>query len=365
MSRRSGRGVVTALIALGILAGTDLARANPPGNLPPVAPEPELPIRDLTPPGFATDAPAAHPAHHGVPGHLKPAAPEEGGPFASVEFLLLRPHRGAFDFVVPGDATGLVPTGSIRSLNYDLQPGVRAELGHRFGESGWEAYFGYTYFHSTAFESLRAPAGLTLFPTLTKPGLTNTVLFASSEADFEYNAYDILFGKRFAVDEHFAIRMSGGFRFASLRQSFSAFYDGLDARAAAVTADSNFQGFGPIVAGEAVWVGWKGFHLYARASGGLLTGRSDNPLIETNNKGKTTYANTAYEIRKVVPMASAGFGAGWQYRTVTLRVGYEITNYFNAIDQPRFVDDIGVGKIVTRPSNLSLEGLFVQVGLAF
>ena len=365
MPRGNWRGVVAATIVAGILANGEFARADPPASLPAASPEPELPVRDLTPPGFATDAPPVHPAYQGTPGHLTPSAPEEGGPFASAEFLILRPHRTAFDFVVPGDATGLVPSGAIRSLNYDLQPGVRAELGHRFGGTGWEAFFNYTYFHSSAFDSLRAPAGQVLFPTLTKPGLTNTVLFAGADANLEYNAYDLVLGKRFAVDEHFAVRMTGGLRFVSLHQAFHAYYDGLDARAAAVSARSNFQGFGPILGGEAVWVGWKGFHLYARANGGLLSGQADNPLTETNNAGRTVYANTAYDIRKVVPMASAGVGAGWQYRTVTVRVGYEITNYFNAIEQPRFVDDVGVGKLTTRPSNLSLEGLFVQLGVAF
>ena len=370
MPRGSWRGIV---VAFGLLALARIAEAAPPresffygsGPAEPTLPTIEQPVRDLTPPGFTTDAPTEHPAYHGTPGHLKPAAPEEGGPFASVEFLLLRPRRTAFDFVVPGDATGLVPSGPVRSLNFDVQPGVRVELGHRFGESGWEAYFGYTYFHSSAADSLSAPAGQTLFPTLTKPGLTNTVTYASAQANFEYNAYDLLLGKRFAVDEHFAVRLSGGLRFASLRQAFSAYYDGLDARSATVSANSNFQGIGPILGAEGVWVGWKGFHLYARANGGFLSGQSDNPLFETNNAGKTVYANTAYNIRKVVPMASASVGLGWQYRTVTARVGYEITNYWNVVDQPRFVDDVGVGKLVTRPSNVSLEGLFVQLGVAF
>jgi len=340
------------------------APVDPPATLPPAA-EPELPIRDLTPPGFATDAPAVHPAYKDVPGHLNPAAPEEGGPFATVELLILRPHRGAFDFVIPGDSTGLVPTGPVRSLNYNLQPGFRTEIGHRFGGTGWEAYFGYTYFHSSAFDSVTAPAGSVLFPTLTKPGLTNTATFAAANANFDYNVYDLMLGKRFAVDEHFAVRLSGGLRFASIRQSFSAYYDGLDARAATVFNNASFQGFGPVFGGEAVWVGWKGFHLYGRANGGLLSGLSQNPLTEFNNANNTAYAVTNNNIHTVVPVASVGVGAGWQYRTVTIRMGYEITNYFNVIDQPRFVDDVGVGKITTRSANISLEGLFVQMGLAF
>ncbi|HEY3788747.1 MAG TPA: Lpg1974 family pore-forming outer membrane protein [Urbifossiella sp.] len=384
----SWRRWIAAAIAAGIFTQAHPASAAPPSDLPStypglstlgvppsaqpptgpdaLSPSSDLPIRDLTPPGFATDAPPVHPAYRDtIPGFLTPSVPVEGGPFVTAEFLLFRPHRSDFDFVVPGDTTGLVPTGDVRSLNYNLQPGLRGEFGHRFGGSGWEAFFGYTYFHSSAFDQLLAPPGLVLFPTLTKPGLTNTVQFAGADANFDYNVYDLMLGKRFSIDEHFAVRLTGGLRFASIRQGFNAYYDGLDAHAAQVSARSNFQGFGPIVGGEAVWAGWKGFHLYARANAGMLSGQSDNPYVETNNSGNTVYANTAYNIRTVAPMTSMAVGGGWQYRTVSIRAGYEITNYFNVVNQPRFTDDVSVGKMVTRPSNVSLEGLFVQAGLAF
>jgi len=345
------------------------AELPPLGSLPPRAvdaPRPaEAGLKDLTPPGFATDAPAVHPVYRDTPGHLNPAAPEEGGPFATAEFLVLRARRAAFDYAIPGDTSGLVPVGPIRNLNYELQTGLRAELGHRFGHSGWEAFFTYSYYHTAAGDSLTAPPGQVVFPTLTKPGLTNTATFASAAAGLDFNTYDLALGKRFTLDPHLAVRLYGGVRFAAIQQSFDAFYEGLDARSAAVNLNSKFQGFGPVFGGEAVWAGYKGFHLYARASGGLLTGQSDNPYLESNSAGNTLYASTANDIRKVVPVASVGLGAGWQYRTVSVRVGYEITNYFNVIDQPRFTDDVGLGKITTRSSDLSLEGLVVQLGLAF
>jgi hypothetical protein len=50
---------------------------------------------------------------------------------------------------------------------------------------------------------------------------------------------------------------------------------------------------------------------------------------------------------------------------VSFRVGYEVTHWFGLIDQPRFTDDVARGKFVSRPADLSLEGLFIQVGLAF
>jgi hypothetical protein len=191
------------------------------------------------------------------------------------------------------------------------------------------------------------------------------VLAAAASASLEYNVFDLEVGRRAAVDEHLAVRAFGGLRFASIRQDFDALYDGLDARRAAVTTRSTFEGFGPVLGGEAVLAGWKGFHVYARGTVGLLTGMSHNPLVETNDAGRTRYADLGYDVRQVVPTAGLGLGGGWQYRTVTVRVGYEITHYFNLIQQPRFVDDVGAGKFVGRPASFSLEGLFAQVGVAF
>ena len=414
MPRRNWR-LVAAATVVAAAAGADRARAAaPPDTLPdvvappttlpgpltPPAPPPgakpaapfalpspvsasppaggsdgEFPLKDLTPPGFATDhaegghagAGHGHDAHgeHRTPGHLTPSAPEESGPFVSAELLLMRPRRGAFDFAIPSTAASLATTGPIRSLNYEFRAGLRAEFGYRLGQSGWDVAGGYTYFRTSAFDAINAAPGQVVLPTLTRPGLTDNATFAGADANLELNLYDLTLGRRYALDDSVTVRAFGGVRFANIRQSFNAFYDGLDARAAVVATRSNFQGFGPIAGGEAVFAGWRGFHLYGKASGGLLTGASTNPVRETNNGGRTVYVDSVYDVRKVVPMASVGVGVGWQYRTVSVRAGYEITHFFDLIDQPRFADDVGQGKFIARSANLSLEGLFLQVGMAF
>src|SRR5262249_6664129 len=78
----------------------------------------------------------------------------------------------------------------------------------------------------------------------------------------------------------------------------------------------NFQGFGPIVGAEAVLAGWNGFHLYARATGGVLTGVSKNPYRGTNGLGATVYAGTGDHLRKGVPMVGRGGGGGGGVRDV-------------------------------------------------
>lgn len=303
--------------------------------------------------------------HHEVPGHLLPSYPEHGGFFTAVDFLLLRPRRGAFDFAIPSTAGGLLTNGPVRSLNYELRTGVRAEVGYRLGHSHWEMLAGYTYFRSNAFDSFFPGPGQAILPTLTRPGLTDTVAFAAADANIVYNVYDALVARRFVVGEHVALRMLGGMRFANIQQSFNAYYDGIDAQQAQIRLGSQFQGFGPVVGGEAVWAGVNGFHLYAKANGGVLTGNAENPNHEANGNGRAVFSNTTYDIQKTVPFTTVGVGGGWQYRTFSLRAGYEITHWFGLIDQPRFTDDVGRGRFVPTTANLSLEGLFVQAAVAY
>jgi hypothetical protein len=214
-------------------------------------------------------------------------------------------------------------------------------------------------------ESVQAGPGQTLFPTMTRPGLTDTVLTASASAALNYNLFDVQLGRRFQIDDHFAMRGYAGFRFADITQTMNAGYNGLDANQAAVSTRSSFNGFGPILGGEAILGGWRGFHAYARFTGGLISGTSANSLVETNDGGNTLYANVPYNVEKVVPVATLAIGGGWQYRSVSLRFGYEVTQWFGLTERVRFTDDVSQGAFISRPGNLSLNGLFIQLGYVY
>lgn len=327
------------------------------------------PLRDLGKLGDIVPPPDKHGGHghgeHEIDGFMTPFLPHHGGWYVGGEFLLMRPRNTDLDFAIPATTPGLATNGPIESLKYGLGTGLRVEGGYRFGEGKWESAFAYTYFNGSGDASAFAGPNSVLLPTLTRPGLTDRATSALVTADLDYNLFDILMARRVHVDEHFAIRWIGGFRLTEIKQTFNALYDGADARRAAVNTRSSFEGFGPIVGGEAVLVGWNGLHLYGRATGGLVTGRNTNRLIETNDNGGTTYTNTRYDVRKVVPMGSLALGGGWQYKSISIRAGYEVTHWQGIFERPRFVDDVSRGKVVTRPANLTLEGLFIQVGLSF
>ncbi|MCS6864232.1 MAG: Lpg1974 family pore-forming outer membrane protein [Gemmataceae bacterium] len=365
-------------VVIVVVAGATAACAQPPAypagggmsnDHPPLR---ELPgLDDLIPiNGPGKHGFARHSGHDsptgpdGIPPYLTPFLPHHTGWYVQGEFLLMRPRNSDFDYVVRNLDTGLAIRGPIESLKYGVGTGFRIETGYHFGDGNWDAAFAYTYFTSGDNSTVLAGGGI-LYPTLTRPGLIDRALSATADADLDYNNFDMLAARRVQFDDHFGLRFLGGFRFNDTKQILNAFYDGADARLARVNTRSRFQGFGPLIGVEGVMVAWHGFHLYSRAIAGLISGRNSNAVIETNDNGATTYVNTRYDVQKVVPMGSLAIGGGWQYRTLSLRAGFEVTHWQGMFERPRVVDDVAPGKVQTRPSNLTLEGLFIQAGLNF
>jgi|GEM_PF-1294377 len=329
-------------------------------ELPPVK---ELPsgLPELVPP----PPHGGHGEDHEISPFMTPFVPAHRGWYTNGEFLLMRARDTNFDYALIGANNTLGTIGPVETLKYNIGTGLNAELGYRFGEGKWEMGFAYTYLTDGANNYLSAAPNQVIFPTITRPGLIDRVNVADAHANLDYQLYDMIVARRTVVDDHFAIRWIGGFRFTDIRESYFVNYDGLDARGAAVRTSSQFRGFGPIFGGEAVLVGWRGFHLYTRAIGGLISGSNTNHVYESNDSGQTTYVNTSYDIRKVVPTGTIALGGGWQYRTISFRAGYQISIWQGIFERPRFTDDVAQGAINTRPSNLTLEGLFIQMGLTF
>ena len=354
--RTNWTGLLSALLALTAL------RAESPSPLS------EGTVRDLTPPDLDRPSPIAGPGERSaIPGSLTPTVPDRTGFYFRGEYLLGRPRSDNQDFAIRNGRGGLAVTGPVESVRYDLGNGFTTELGYRFGARGLDvdATFAYTYFAASGSTTLIADPGSALFPTITRPGLTDRVQSAIAETSLNLNLYDLRLARRFLIDDRFALRAFGGLRFAQIRQGFSAHYDGLDARAAAVDTDSRFDGFGPTLGGEAILAAHRGIHFYFRASGGLLVGDSRTSWVETNDGGNSLYVNAPYDVRKTVPFGSLGIGLGWQYRTVAMRFGYDVTEYFGAAERIRLSNDVAQGAITTRPTNIALDAFFVQFALTF
>ena len=383
------------LLGLATIAGSQLTStaADRPTNLPDPPPsmlEEHAKPLDLTP---AAKELEAHGGGHGEKGgHSEkgrgekgehstdclPKAPSisehgghgegervEGGVITSFEYLMMRPRRRGQDFAIIDNNMDTTAAGPIKNLDNKMKSGFRIGVGYRMENSGLELMFTYTYLQSTNQQTVLAPVGGNLYATLTRPGLIDYVSSARANNSFRYNAFDLDIGKSWHVDSALTLRVLAGVRLTSIVQDLGVTYDGMDANRASYRQKLNLDGAGPTLGGEATFNLGSGFNLFGRGRGGLIYGNLRSDTQEANNGGQTVNTNVQDKYTQIIPMAQVGVGMGFHFRNVTLSAGYEVTNYFNLIDSPRFVDDFSEGKFVHRTSDLSIGGLFLQLGLAY
>jgi hypothetical protein len=363
-------GRTAALVGLWLFAGTawaqDLPAAKSATTPPNSAAAPALVSEQAMPPLLNPD-PRPCPTCEVLPTSIDNHCCErcEGGFFAEGDYLLLKPRRRAFDFAILDPNNRGVTEGSIESLEWEFSSGFRAGGGYRLPGEGWEAGAYFTYLHSTISRTINAPPGGTIFATLTRPGGITQVDSATADCGLNYRVVDVEVGRCFHPGESVTVRVFGGGRAASIDQGLNAFYNGGDANHALVQSPIDFDGGGLRAGGEGrLNLRW-GLNLYASASASLIAGEFKTRLTETNNSGATTNVNVSETFDKVVPVAEMGLGIGWEYRNWQLSAGYEIVNWFNLVDSPNFVDDVHIGKVSHRVSDLSLDGLMVRLGMTF
>lgn len=353
---------------LAVTAGlgfTSIALADPPAPPPPAAArsvEAPPPIVDLTP----VDLPERK--HGGSPiecitcntcNNTSPAF------LASAEYILFRARRRANDYVIADPNNNLTPEGVIRNVPYDTNNGFRGSVGFRPGGSAWEYMFTYTYLRDGNDRDTVAPAGGLLYPTLTRPGLVDDAGFATGSASLTLSIYDFESVRYFPMDDTFTFKLGFGARFADMDQTLQAAYFGGTANGAAVRSRASFTGAGLTAGVQGDWNFWRNLRFFGRARGSLLMADFDNSLVETNNGGQTVNVNVTESYRQVVPVVELASGIAWEYRNMRFALGYEISNWFNVVDSPTFIDDFSEGKLGRRQSDLGIEGIFAQLGFVF
>jgi hypothetical protein len=358
--RRVARSLLSLAAALA-LAGSAAAQPPPPAvrPLPAVPPPPDPPpVVDVTPPELA-NRPAT--VLDGAPACRAACSPAV---LATAEYLLVRPYRRPNDFAITDPFNDLTPEGGVNSVRFDWSSGFRVGLGYRTA-SGWEPMLTYTHLHAGGSRFVVAPDGGVVYPTLTRPGLIDTVQQAGAALRLDYDVFDLDSSRRIVLDDSFALRLGFGVRIASIDQSFDAFYNGFEASGALVHNRIIFDGAGPVLNGEGEWLLPRGFRWFGRARGALVVGDLSSRLRETDNGGLTLNANIRECNTQAIPVLELATGLAWEYRNLRLSAGYEVANWFGLVDRPQFVNDVAEGKLGRRRGDLSLEGVFFQLGVAY
>jgi hypothetical protein len=287
--------------------------------------------------------------------------------YLSGEYLLLHPRRNAFDYAVLSPNMREAPGGSIQSLDWDTRSGFRVGAGYMLPDQPWLISLTYTYLHSSDEASATAPPGGALFATLSRGGGLDDVTTAHGSTNLDFNVIDLEAARIIEVAPHLDVKLFGGGRFAWIDQRLSAIYNGGSSGAVneQVQSPVYFHGAGVSVGGQAFWKIYRGLGIYGRARGSLLSGQFRNFLTETNNNGAVSIVNVRETYYQIVPVLETGLGIGWQGEHVSVSIGYELDNWFNMVNSPDFPGSSNIGKVERRTSDLSLEGLSVQLGLLF
>lgn len=342
------------------------ALTTPPGPAPFIPPPPPPPpgVVDLTPPDLHTSHGEA--GKHTFESHPGKECCKEETPayLASIEYLLVRPRRRGNDYAIADPTNNLTPEGRIKSVGYEADSGLRASIGFR-GSNGWELVGTYYYLHSGDANNVGAPAGGLLYATMTRPGIVDEAAFAAGNTSLNLHVYDVEAAKTIRPDESTTLRLSFGPRIASMGQDLNAFYFGRQANGTEVRTRTEFDVGGLTAGANLDWCMGRGFHVFGKTRTSILFGEFTSTHRETDFGGLTTNADVEEHYNAAVPVLELGAGVAYQYRNVQISAGYEVQNWFNVVDGPQFTNDFAEGKIGRRKSDLSLEGIFLRLGVAY
>ena len=278
----------------------------------------------------------------------------------SFDYLYLRPRSRGLDFAIPTDgAAQAVGAGAVQNVEFDYDTGFRAGLAYIM-PSGWEAGFRYTHFETVERATATAPGGGNLWATRSHPAFNEEATSAIASADFEYQVFDLEFGRWIEMNDFTTFRLFGGLRWLNTNQQLLINYDGDDFSNGIVRQNKKDTGFGVRVGGEGRWSLLGGWSLFAQGAGTLCYSDSDLRLFETNNSGANLIVNVTDSFSEPISNIEAAFGASWTCDAWDIACGYELTNWFNLGSRVTF-DDIHEGAYDPTSYDILLDGLFFRV----
>ena len=280
---------------------------------------------------------------------------------------------GLLDFATVGfgGANATAIDGDIATVNYEDNEALRYSANIQFADSPIDVGFSTTNVTSQGSATASAPAGGLLFATLANPSQGERATDASADSSLAYSVTDLEVGYSFDLGTSATTRLYGGLRFADISQDTTVRYDGQDFTNAELLFDRNFNGIGVRAGSETKLALGSGFSLFGQAGGALLIGDVSFTQQETNVNGRVpVVAINRVSESQVVPMLELIAGINWlsdigEDAKLDITFGYAAEQWFNVLNDVRFVDSSGTGSLSQESSDLSSNGLFVELGINF
>ncbi len=361
---RASLGMVLLLGSYGLRAQERLTMPSSSGSSSRVSV-----LQHETLPHVSTEHEAGHGDSHGD--SHGPEEPEEGeeasegGLYGHADFLLMRPRRRPHDFAIVDPVGGAAVQGRVAHFDWDTVGAYRVGVGYKLNH-GIEFGGEYTYVHSKDDQAIAKPAGGALYATQSAPFTFDSANSAVGSSNLDLDVIDVEIAKRVEACDGLSLRLSGGTRIATIQQKMGLAYDFTPVGFGISNVNSRiqFDGIGARVGGEGWWSVFDNFGFYAKAYGSLMSGDFKTHRDQFVNGGRTVVINVEDSFKKVIPVVELGVGVGWHSKNISVKVGYELQNYFGMVDIIDFPSGTSF-KPFYHSGDLSLEALAASIGFSF
>lgn len=307
-----------------------------------------------------------------------------GGFFLGGTAFYLQPsaNNGDLDFAILGTGT-IAPFHSlIKSHDPDYDWGWGVNVGYIFPQTGNDVAVNYWHVGIDNTDSVFGPGFFSaIFPitfTNQNVAITDFALLTNhlfSKLEFDFDQGDISFGQFIDVGCRLILHPTVGIQYTRIDQGISsnlaASASGVDSGVAfsfpvisSANLKSDFDGIGPRIGMDGTYYLGAGFGLAGHFAAALLVGDLDSKLTAFSSEAGGDFQGAVNIIppltvqnsfslnstRRIVPNLQGKLGVDYTYMFnnaansyVTLEVGYQVDEYFNALDYLRSSGNFNTG----------------------
>ena len=287
--------------------------------------------------------------------------------FLEAEYIHWKFRRSDLDFAISGNLNlgGGLDNAVRHEVQHTREPGFRMLFGKQIDDN-WNIAFGLTSYDASQNASVTAGSGL-VYATLTNPYQFDTQIGrADAKSDFDQNVFDLYLSRNFLVGGKPNVKIYGSLRFADHQSSKRVDYFDIDEITPlnSITTDTPSAGFGIRIGGEGVWHLSDTVFAFANGETSLLLNRVTATTVHTRIPGAGPDVVNSVADSNTQPLSVLGASVGIGRRTgnFEMRLGYEMTTWFNLGVRTAITNDVSASYYAydRKESDILLEGLFLR-----
>lgn len=298
---------------------------------------------------------------------LKSISRENNNYYHEGEYLNWQIRRSDLDYAISGNLNlgGGLDNAVRHEVKHGSRPGFRMLFGKQI-DNDWNIAVGLTSYDASQSASVIAGSSL-VYATLTNPYQFDTQIGrADAKSYFDQNVFDLYLSRKILVGGKPNVKIYGSLRFADHESKKRVDYFDIDeiTPISNITTDTTSTGFGIRIGGEGVWHLSDSVFAFANGETSLLLNRVSVTTVHTRipGAGPDVVNSVVDAYTQPLSVLGASVGVGHQIGDFEIRLGYEMTTWFNLGVKTAITNDVSASYYAydRKESDILLEGLFLR-----